>query len=278
VFDDSLRDRIYDRLLLAEDLRGAVGRGEIDAHFQPIHGGHDYGRLVGFEALARWNHPDRGMVSPGVFVPLAEDTGTIIEIGEFMMRRACAQLAVWRAASGAELHVSVNVSLAQITRSDVASMVEAALLDSGLPAHAVWVEITESLIAERSDVVVGTLKRLKALGVTLALDDFGTGYSSLSCIADFPIDVVKVDRSFVSRLPHDTRTTALTQVIIEMVHSLGLTGVVAEGVEEPEQGAALAGMGCTWVQGWLYGRPVPAASTDLAAAAVPDAVPYGGSA
>jgi EAL domain-containing protein (putative c-di-GMP-specific phosphodiesterase class I) len=196
-------------------------------------------------------------------VPLAEDTGSIIEIGEFMLRRACRQLAEWRRLTGADLHVSVNVSQVQIMRSDVAATVASALSDSGLPAEAVWLEITESLLAERDEVVLGTLRRLKELGVTLALDDFGTGYSSLSCIGDFPIDVVKVDRSFVMRLGQDARTTALTQVIIDMVRSLGLTGVVAEGVETAEQAELLERMGCTWGQGWLFGRPQPSSQVVL---------------
>jgi diguanylate cyclase (GGDEF)-like protein len=263
VFDESLRTQVYDRLMLAVDLRAAVAEGLIEAHFQPIHGGPGFGELIGFEALARWNDPLRGPISPAVFVPLAEDTGSIIEIGEFMLRRACRQLAEWRRLTGADLHVSVNVSQVQIMRSDVAATVASALSDSGLPAEAVWLEITESLLAERDEVVLGTLRRLKELGVTLALDDFGTGYSSLSCIGDFPIDVVKVDRSFVMRLGQDARTTALTQVIIDMVRSLGLTGVVAEGVETAEQAELLERMGCTWGQGWLFGRPQPSSQVVL---------------
>jgi diguanylate cyclase (GGDEF)-like protein len=261
VFDDSLRAEVYDRLMLAEDLRRAVRAGEIAPHFQPIHGGEGFADLIGFEALARWTHPERGPVSPELFIPLAEDNGSILEIGESIMRRACFELAGWRARTGLDLHVSVNVSPVQIVREGLVAMVEATLTESTLPPDALWVEITESLLMERSSPVRSTLASLKDLGVVIALDDFGTGFSSLSCIGDFPIDIVKVDRSFVKRLGADPRTTELTRLIIDMATSLRLHGVVAEGVETAEQARILADMSCTWLQGWWCGHPM--AATDV---------------
>ena len=261
-FDTSLRTRICERQELAEDLRHAAADGQIVAFYQPICGGPDFGVLTGFEALARWHHPERGMVPPVTFIPLAEDTGGIVEIGELILRQACNRLVAWRARTGADLHVSVNVSQAQIFRSDVPALVARVLDETGLPAHALWLEITESLVAQDAGVAREAMTRLKQLGVVLALDDFGTGYSSLSCVRDFPVDVVKIDRSFVQRLGDD-RTQALARTIVEMVGALDLTGVVAEGVETPEQAQILAGMGCQWVQGWLYGKPGAAEDTLL---------------
>ncbi|NLT54167.1 MAG: bifunctional diguanylate cyclase/phosphodiesterase [Actinomycetales bacterium] len=263
VFDDSLRAEVYDRLILAEDLRRAVREGEITPHFQPIHGGEGYADLIGFEALARWTHPKRGMVPPDQFIPLAEDNGSILEIGESIMRRACFELAGWRARTGLDLHVSVNVSPVQIVRDGLVAMVESALSETALPPDALWLEITESLLMERSGPVRATLAALKDLGVVIALDDFGTGFSSLSCIGDFPIDVVKVDRSFVKRLGEDPRTTELTRLIIDMATSLRLHGVVAEGVETAEQAQIMASMNCTWLQGWWCGRPMAPADVVL---------------
>jgi EAL domain-containing protein (putative c-di-GMP-specific phosphodiesterase class I) len=194
---------------------------------------------------------------------LAEDNGTIVEIGDFVLRRACEQLAAWRAVTGADLHVSVNVSQVQIARVDVPAVVEQVLAHTGLPAHALWLEITESLVAKEPDLALDTMQRLHLRGVRLALDDFGTGYSALSCIRDFPLDIVKIDRSFVARLPGDERTLSLARSIVDMVRALELDGVVAEGVETPEQAQVLAELGVTWGQGWLFGKPQPAADIDV---------------
>ena len=177
--------------------------------------------------------------------------------------------------SGAELHVSVNVSAVQIARSDVAAAVAAALQDEGLPPCALWIEITESLLMQDKALALRTIESLSAVGVKICIDDFGTGYSSLGYLKDFPVDVVKVDRAFVAALTDDRRAITLTGAIIDMVHALGLDGVVAEGVERQDQADILTSLGCTWGQGFLWGRPIPADRTDalLAEEALPRLVP-----
>ena len=256
-FDQSLRSSIEHRVRLADELRAAVTAGEVRPHYQAIMTGPGYGCVAGFEALARWTHPEDGPVSPAEFIPVAEDTGLIVEIGDLMLRQACHQLMTWRRATGRDLHVSVNLSATQIARSDVPRLVREALGESGLPAHALWIEITESLLMTNRTAAAAVLEQLAGLGVVLCIDDFGTGYSSLSYLKDFPVQVVKVDRSFVRQLTTDAKSRGVTRAIIEMVNALELTGVVAEGVELPEQAEALEGMGCTWGQGFLWARPMP---------------------
>jgi len=256
-FDQSLRSTIEHRVQLADELRAAVAAGEVLPHYQAVVGGPGYGEVAGFEALARWTHPERGPVSPAEFIPIAEDTGLVVEIGELMLRRACHQLVAWRRATGRDLHVSVNLSAVQITRCDVPALVREALDESGLPASALWLEITESLLMSDRTTASATLEKLAALGVVLCIDDFGTGYSSLSYLKDFPVQVVKVDRSFVRQLTTDGKSRGVTRAIIEMVNALELRGVVAEGVELPEQAALLESLGCRWGQGFLWARPLP---------------------
>ncbi|HYO19612.1 MAG TPA: bifunctional diguanylate cyclase/phosphodiesterase [Dermatophilaceae bacterium] len=263
-FDESLRQQVSERVLLAEALRGAVAHDEIDVYFQPIMGGPGYATLLGWEALARWHHPDEGLISPDVFIPIAEDTSVILEIGAYMLTRACDELVRLREESGrADLHVSVNVSPVQMVRGGLPRLLESVLARTGLPPEALWLEITESIIVERGAQATTWLSSLHELGVTLCMDDFGTGYSSLGTLHEFPLDIVKVDRSFVRDLAVDTRAVAVARAIVDMVEALGLTGVVAEGVETPEQAAELERLGCTMVQGFLYGRPSPTAQLHL---------------
>ncbi len=256
-FDQSLRSTIEHRVRLADELRVAVAAGQVLPHYQAVVGGPGYGEVVGFEALARWTHPEHGPISPGEFIPVAEDTGLIVEIGELMLRQACHQLVGWRRATGRDLHVSVNLSAAQITRCDVPGLVREALAESDLPASALWLEITESLLMSDRTTAAATLDQLSALGVVLCIDDFGTGYSSLSYLKDFPVQVVKVDRSFVRQLTSDGKSRGVTRAIIEMANALELRGVVAEGVELPDQAALLESLGCRWGQGFLWARPLP---------------------
>jgi len=262
LFDASMGARVGDRLLLAEAVRHALHRDEVHAAFQPIHSGAGFGELIGWEALCRWTHPGRGQVSPVDFIPVAEDTGVIVEIGAWMLRESCRRLAGWRAASGRDdLHVSVNVSPVQMRRTDLPGLVHAVLADSGLPADALWLELTESLLIDRSRELVDMLGALRAIGVTLCMDDFGTGYSSLSYLADLPLDIIKIDRSFVQRLDAvqgGPQPSAVVKAIIDLSTALGLRGVVAEGVETTEQAQVLAALGCDMAQGWLLGRPMPA--------------------
>jgi diguanylate cyclase (GGDEF)-like protein len=277
LFDQSLRSSIEHRVTLADELRDAVAAGKVLPHYQAIRGGRGYAEICGFEALARWTDPDRGPVSPAEFIPIAEDTGLIVEIGELMIRQSCHHLVAWRRATGLDLHVSVNLSATQIMRSDVPRVVREALAESALPPEALWLEITESLLMTDRATATALLGELAEIGVVLCIDDFGTGYSSLSYLKDFPVHVVKVDRSFIQHLTTDDKSRGVTRAVIEMARALHLTGVVAEGVETQEQAELLETMGCTWGQGFLWARPLPpeAVVTDVlglpkgAAAAVP---------
>jgi diguanylate cyclase (GGDEF)-like protein len=259
LFDESLRECASDRLVLAQDLRTGLGRGEIVAHYQPITSA-DGSRLVGFEALARWRHPVRGPVPPDVFIPIAEDTGDIVRLGAQVLRDACACIAQWRCLTGQPLHVSVNVSPVQLLSDDVPALVAVVLAETGLDADGLWLEITESAMVERTDEVLETLTALRRLGVTLCVDDFGTGYSALGYLKAFPMQVVKVDRSFVSGLGDNPHDEAITRAVIAMAHALEMA-VVAEGVETQVQATWLTDLGCDMAQGWLYGRPQTADDT-----------------
>jgi diguanylate cyclase (GGDEF)-like protein len=257
LFDDSLRDSLQRRVTLAEELREAVTAGDIVPFYQPIRTGAGFGDLCGFEVLARWIRPAGDDVGPAEFIPIAEDTGLIVDIGRHMLESACTQLVTWRRSTGRDLHVSVNVSAAEISRHDVPALVADVLAATGLPAHALWLEITESVLVDDRGLAMDTLQRLCALGTVLCIDDFGTGYSSLSYLKHFPIDVVKVDREFVKDLATDATSRGLTQAIIEMVQALRLRGVVAEGVDQQAQADLLEHWGCQWAQGFLWSRPLP---------------------
>jgi len=257
LFDDSLRDSLKRRVTLAEELRDAVAAGDIVPYFQAIMSGPGYAQICGFEALARWIRPRGGQVGPVEFIPIAEDTGLIVEIGQQILTAACTHLAQWRRATSEDLHVSVNVSPGQIARCDIPALVAETLTTTGIPAHALWLEITESLLVHDRDVALRTLRELSDIGVVLCVDDFGTGYSSLSYLKDFPIDVVKIDRAFVTELPTDLKSQELTKTIIDMAHALQLRGVVAEGVDMTEQADLLEEWGCTWGQGFLWSKPIP---------------------
>jgi diguanylate cyclase (GGDEF)-like protein len=268
VYDSSMRERVARRHCLAEALRGALQRNEISVVFQPIRGGADFSELTGWEALARWDHHELGGISPFEFIPIAEDTGLIIDIGAFILREATGQLRQWQERfERPDLHVSVNVSSVQVLRGDVVGLVSRMLADTGLPPESLWLEITESVVLERTEEALGTLNALADLGVKLCMDDFGTGYSSLSYLKDFTVHILKVDKSFVRNLADDQRDRELTKAMIDVASALGLEGVVAEGVETAEQAKLLAGLGCSLAQGYLFGRPVPSAQAAEQAAA-----------
>jgi len=260
VLDPQLRAAVADRLALERDLRGAVARGEIVAAYQPIVALHR-GAVIGVEALARWAHPDRGMVSPGEFIPLAEASGLIAGIGAAVLHTACAQVAAWRA-RGHPLTCHVNVSPHQVADPDLAPAVGRTLAATGLPADALVIEITESSLMEGGEEALQRLQELRGLGVRLVLDDFGVGYSSLGRLRDCPIDGLKVDRSFVADLGGGAPQDALiVSGIVELARALGLT-VVAEGVETPAQLALLERMGCRYAQGFLLARPLDPAALE----------------
>lgn len=251
---------VQQRATMEHALGLALGRGELRLVYQPkIHV--KSGQMRGVEALLRWHHPEQGIISPASFVPLAEDTGLIVVIGEWVLRTACAQLYAWHAAGHPDLSVSVNVSALQFRQPDLVNTIVGILAETGLEARNLELELTESVIMQDSDGVIETLRALKSIGVRLALDDFGTGYSSLSYLKRFPIDIVKIDQSFIRDVTSDPGDAALTRAIITMAHSLGLT-TIAEGVETEGQLGFLASQQCDDVQGYLFSRPVPAATID----------------
>jgi diguanylate cyclase (GGDEF)-like protein/PAS domain S-box-containing protein len=242
------------RLSLENDLRRALARGELRVHYQPIVDVKT-GKTAAHEALVRWQHPERGLVYPGEFIQVAEETGMILKIGEWVLLEACR----WATFIGVErgLPVSVNLSARQFNDPKLVQLVSRALKDTGLPAHLLTLEITESTAMQQTDVTLGTLKKLKELGVSIALDDFGTGYSSFSYLKRFPVDTLKIDRTFVAEVERDGDHRAIVAAIIALAQVLGLK-VIAEGVETEAQRQFLRGFGCNQVQGYLTGRPVDA--------------------
>jgi EAL domain-containing protein (putative c-di-GMP-specific phosphodiesterase class I) len=242
------------RLALENDLRRALANDELRVYYQPIVDA-DSGAVAAHEALVRWQHPDRGLVRPAEFIQLAEETGLILKIGEWVLREACR----WATSIGAErgLRVSVNLSARQFNDPKLVQTVSSALAESGLPARLLEFEITESTAMRDSDLTLGTLKRLKELGVSITIDDFGTGYSSLAYLKRFPVDRIKIDRTFVVDVPKDDEQCAIISAIIALSHALDVQ-VIAEGVETPEQREYLRRCGCDFFQGGLTGAPADA--------------------
>jgi diguanylate cyclase (GGDEF)-like protein/PAS domain S-box-containing protein len=253
VFRPEMLHAARERLDLREDLRHALERGELALHYQPVVGLGDRG-VTCLEALLRWTHPDHGDISPARFIPVAEESGLIGGIGEWVLERACRDLGPLRALIPG-VRVAVNVSAVQLREPGFPERVAAILDDCGTEARDVVIELTESVFAD-DEGVADALRRLRALGLALSVDDFGTGYSSLSYLRRLEVDSVKIDRSFVAGLGGEPRDAALVRSIIELGHALGLT-MVAEGVEEAEQEAFLREAGCDLGQGWLFGRPAP---------------------
>ena len=244
-----------ERMELESALRVALERGQLDIHYQPQidrEGGH----IIGVEALARWRHPTLGVIPPARFIPLAEETGLIIPIGEWVLRTACAQAMAWHAAGWTGLSVAVNMSARQFQQQDVPELVRDVLHRTGMPPHCLELELTESTLMHDTDAAVATMRQLKRLGVRLALDDFGTGYSSLSYLKRFPIDVLKIDQSFTFDVTTDEGAASITRAIIAMARSLGMT-TVAEGVETSDQMEFLGALGGDVMQGYLISRPLP---------------------
>jgi diguanylate cyclase (GGDEF)-like protein len=250
-FEVEMDTRMRVRRALELDLRRALAEGQFEAYYQPLVRA-DNGEISGFEALLRWHHPDRGVVSPVVFVPVAEEIGLIGAVGAWMLRRACSDAASWPGA----LKVAVNLSPAQFRGRALADDVAHALSASGLPAGRLELEITESVMLQDDDTVLATLHALRDLGVRIAMDDFGTGYSSLSYLRCFPFDKIKIDQSFVRGMADQGDCLAIVRAVIGLGRSLGMA-VNAEGVETPEQLAALREEGCGELQGYLFSRPRP---------------------
>jgi diguanylate cyclase (GGDEF)-like protein len=245
-----------ERLTLETQLNRAVERGELALHYQPKQDIRT-GAVTGMEALVRWQHPARGMVPPAQFIPLAEETGLIVPIGEWVLRTACEQAAALRKdCAGSELRVAVNLSARQFLDESLLDLVQQSLAQSGLAPDALELEITESLIMQNPERTERMLRRLRELGVTLAMDDFGTGYSSLAYLRRFPVDTIKIDRSFIQGVPGASDGERITEAIIAMAHSLRLRAV-AEGVETPQQLEFLREHGCDEIQGYFLCRPLP---------------------
>ena len=249
-FEAIMDEQLRERRALQHDLRSALVHNELALHYQPQAAIN--GDVTGFEALARWNHPTRGSVPPGVFIAVAEESGSIIDIGEWVLREACREAASW----SKPLQIAVNLSPVQFRHGDLANLVHEILLETGLPARRLALEITEGVLIGDSSRALSILRRLKALGVHIAMDDFGTGYSSLSYLQSFPFDKIKIDRAFITNLHTSAQSAAIVRAVIGLGRGLHLP-IVAEGVETEEQLAFLARESCDEVQGYLIGRPRP---------------------
>ena len=257
VFDHAMRDRAVARLATEDALRRALEEDQLFLEYQPELALRS-GDVFGVEALLRWAHPERGVVPPLEFLPIAEDSGLIVPIGRWVLHTACAQAQRWHDELGDRAPVmAVNVSARQLTRSDVAEDVAAALASSGLDPRKLCIEVTESILLEDAEAARATLLRLSELGVSIAMDDFGTGYSSLSHLRELPVDIVKIDRSFVDGLGRSDGDAALVGAVIAMAQALGIV-TIAEGVETDAQAEWLRERGCDLGQGYLFARPQPA--------------------
>ncbi|MDD1532982.1 MULTISPECIES: EAL domain-containing protein [unclassified Bradyrhizobium] len=256
-FEPGMDARAQARRLLEMDLRAALQRGEFAAYYQPIRDVVS-GRVVAFEALLRWNHPQRGLISPIDFIPLAEETGLIVQLGEFVLRAACADAATWPD----DVDLAVNLSPVQFKNPNLIASVAEALAASGLEARRLELEITESVLLQNSEATLTTLHELRAMGVRISLDDFGTGYSSLSYLRSFPFDKIKIDRSFVAELATRDDSMAIIRAVTGLGRSLGIV-TTAEGVENDVQLELLRREGCDQAQGYLFSKPRPASDVAI---------------
>jgi diguanylate cyclase (GGDEF)-like protein/PAS domain S-box-containing protein len=250
VFEAEMDQQIRDRRAMHQDLSTALKNGELHLHYQPqARTGRD---IVGFEALVRWIHPVRGFVSPGEFIPIAEESGLIVEMGEWILREACREAASWKK----PLQIAVNLSPVQFLHGDLVGLVHSILLETGLTPGRLELEITEGVLIRDFERSLALLRRLKSLGVRIAMDDFGTGYSSLSYLQSFPFDKIKIDRAFIMNLGVNPQSAAIVRAVIGLGHGLDVP-IVAEGVETGDQLAFLAEEHCDQVQGYYIGKPAP---------------------
>ena len=266
LFLPSMQAAVDRRLEIERDLRRAIGGGELELYYQPQVLA--CGRIVGAEALVRWNHPTRGMISPADFIDIAEETGLIYQLGDWVLRRACEQLAYLGRDS--ELHVSVNISPKQFREADFVARVRSILFETGVPPEMLTLEITESLVIDDIEQTVQRMRNLKTLGVSFSMDDFGTGHSSLAYLKRLPLDAIKIDQSFVRDIESDPNDAVIVETIIVMSHHLGLEAI-AEGVETAGALAFLRSKGCHRFQGYLFGRPEPFDNLLLQLAGAPEA-------
>jgi EAL domain-containing protein (putative c-di-GMP-specific phosphodiesterase class I) len=246
-------ERVKARRTLELDLRNAIVHGEFELYYQPLLNLERH-EICACETLLRWHHPTRGMVPPVEFIPVAEETGLINQIGEWVLRQACVEAASWPP----DIAVAVNLSPVQFKNQNLAQLVVSALAHSGLPAHRLELEITEAVLLQNNDATLATLHRLRDLGVRIAMDDFGTGYSSLSYLRSFPFDKIKIDRSFINDIADKDESGAIVQAVTSLASRLNMV-TTAEGVETHAQLRIVESLGCTEMQGYLYSRPVPVA-------------------
>ena len=252
-FEAGMDETMKQRRQLEFDMRGALARGEFELNYQPILN-LERGQIASFEALLRWNHPTRGRVSPAEFIPLAEDSGMIVEIGAWVLNQACREAQSWPR----EIKVSVNLSPRQFKSERLFGDIFAALADTGLPAGRLELEITERVMLINTDPTLAMLHQLRRLGVSIAMDDFGTGYSSLSYLRRFPFDKIKIDQSFIRDIARDPDSVAIVRAVTDLAAGLRMT-TTAEGVETTAQYELLRDVGVTEIQGYLISRPVAAA-------------------
>ncbi|MCF8179683.1 MAG: EAL domain-containing protein, partial [Sulfuritalea sp.] len=260
-FTEQMNAVASQRFALESNLHKALERNELLLYYQPRIA-IDTRRVCGFEALLRWQHPERGMISPADFIPLAEDTNLIIPIGEWALQEACRQNIAWQRAGYPALPIAVNLSPQQFRQRDLVELVERALVSSGMDPRYLELEITEGSLMQTTELTLETLKRLSALGIGLSIDDFGVGYSSLNYLKRFPVNQLKIDQSFVRDIATDPDDAAIVTAIIGLAKSLHLS-VVAEGVETEEQLAFVAQSGCNEAQGYFFSPPIPAAEAEL---------------
>ena len=258
-FTTEMNESVARKSQLAMALRKGIGRGEFAIHYQPqVH--LETETLIGVEALVRWTHPELGMISPAEFIPIAEETGSIHRLGEYVLNEACRQNKAWQDAGVEPFRVAVNISALQFAQKDLPDIVSRALEASGLAPEYLELELTETVI-QSAQSAIETMEELVALGVHLSIDDFGTGYSSLSYLKLFPIDTLKIDQHFTKNIETDSKDAALVKTIIRMAHELGLN-VIAEGVETKAQVAFLKAEDCNQAQGYYYNKPMPAEELD----------------
>lgn len=256
LFDERFASQVMERLNMENALRGAIDRNELVLHYQP-QVSLETGEPMGIEALVRWNHPERGLLSPSQFIELAEECGLIDQIGQWVLAEACRQMVEWRSGGLDVPQMSVNLSVRQIERSELIQQIDKVLAASGLNAASLELELTESMIMRDPEQAVLTLTALKELGVKLSIDDFGTGHSSLAYLKNLPLDQLKIDRSFVRDIGNSANDETICRAVIELARQLGLT-TVAEGVEREAQVAFLRREGCKIAQGYLFCKPLSA--------------------
>ena len=240
------------RRLMEQDLRKALPAGEFELHYQPVVNLASK-QISGFEALIRWNHPTRGLISPASFIPLAEEISFIVPMGEWVIKQACATAAQWPD----HLHIAVNISAVQFRNPGLMQVITSALAASGLNPARLEIEITETVLLHNKEATLAVLHQLRALGIRIAMDDFGTGYSSLTYLQSFPFDKIKIDRSFVKNITENSGSLNIVRAVAALANGMGMTAT-AEGVETTEQLDRIASEGCTEMQGFLFSKPLPA--------------------